>query len=245
MLVPALAFGFAVQLDDLHGHLLALAERDEVDEVRHRLAVVHCRTARDDERREVRAVGGANGQPRKIKHVQNGGERHLVADGKGNDVKLPDGVKGFQRVERDIRPAHLLLHVAPWGEAALAPHAGHVVHHAVENAHAEVGHADLVGIGKTERNAGIDPCLVLHHGVIFTADIARRFLHARQNAFKLFIHRNSPYAKKYQEKRQNRLSRVFYTFTAFFASLSCGRAPQSSEHAASRKNMPLPETKLK
>ena len=138
VLAPALAPRLAVQLDELDVHLLALADDGEVQKIRDGLAVVHRRTARDDERRELCALGRVQRNTCKVQHIQNGGKRHLIADGKGNDIKLAERVKGFERIERDMRLAHLLLHVAPGRVAALAPHALHIVHHAVEDAHTEV-----------------------------------------------------------------------------------------------------------
>ena len=188
MLAPALAPRLTVQLDQLHVHLLTLADKGKIDEVGDGLAVVHRRAARDDERRERCALACVQRNARKVEHVDHRREGHFVADGKGDDVKIADGIEGFERVERDVRLTHLLLHVAPGGKAALAPHALHVVHHAVEDAHTEVRHADLIGIGKAEGDARIDLALVLHHGVEFPADVARGLLHARQDAFKFFIH---------------------------------------------------------
>ena len=50
LLAPPLPPGGAVQLHQLHGQILALAQTDKVDEVRHRLGVVHGGAAGDDQR---------------------------------------------------------------------------------------------------------------------------------------------------------------------------------------------------
>ena len=195
VLAPPLAPRLAVQLDELDVHLLALADDGEVQKVCDGLAVVHRCTARDDERGELRVLGRMQRDARKVKHIQDGGKCHLIADGKGNDVKLIERVEGFERVERDVRLAHLLLHIAPGCVAALAPYALHIVHHAVEDAHAEIRHTDLIGIGKAEGDACVDLALILHDGVEFPADIACRLLHAWQDAFESFIHKKSPLVK--------------------------------------------------
>ena len=123
-----------------------------------------------------------------VQHIQNGGEGHLVAYGEGHDVEVGDGVAGFQREQGHIRTAQLLLHVAPGGKHALAPHAVHLVHDAVEDAHTQIGHTDLVGIGETEGDAGVDLGLVLQNGVIFAAHVAGGLLHPGQDAFQSFVH---------------------------------------------------------
>ena len=50
LLAPPLPPGGAVQLHQLHGQILALAQTDKVDEFRHRLGVVHGGAAGDDQR---------------------------------------------------------------------------------------------------------------------------------------------------------------------------------------------------
>ena len=120
----------------------------------------------------VRPVRSAvEGYVRQIQHVEDGGKRHLVANGKGHDVEIRDGVAGFQREKGHIRLSQLLLHVAPRGEHTLAPDAGQVVHDAVENAHTQIGHADLVGVGEAEGNADIYLFFVFHYRVDLIADI--------------------------------------------------------------------------
>ena len=191
-LAPPLAAGAAVQLDQLHGHVLALAQAHKVDEVGQRLGVVHGGAAGNDQRRQAGTVGGVEGDVRQIQHVEDGGKRHLVANGKGHDVEIRDGVAGFQREKGHIRLSQLLLHVAPRGEHTLAPDAGQVVHDAVENAHAQIGHADLVGVGEAEGDAGVHLVFVFQNGVVFSAHIAGGLLYAGQDAFQSFVHGKNP-----------------------------------------------------
>ena len=58
----------------------------------------------------------------------------------------------------------------------------------IQNAHAQVGHADLIGIGKAEGQTDVHLLLVLDDLVIFPAGISGGLLHFRQYAFKSFIH---------------------------------------------------------
>ena len=192
LLAPALSAGGAVQLHQLHGDVLPLAQADQVDEIRQRLGVVHGGAAGDHQRRQARAVRRVQGNAGQIQHIEDGGERHLVAHGKGHDIKIGNGITGFQRKQRHIRPPHLLLHVSPGGEDPFTPYAVHVVHDAVEDTHSQIGHPDLVGIGKAEGDTGIHLRLVLLHGVVFAAHIAGGLLHPWQDAFQSLIHGHSP-----------------------------------------------------
>ena len=230
-LAPALTPRLAVQLHQLHGDVLALAQAHQVDEVGDGLGVVHSGAAGDHQRGQAVTLGAAQGDLRQIQHVEDGGEGHLIAHGKGHDIEIGDGVAGFQREQRDIRMAHLRLHVAPGGKDPLAPHAVHVVHDTVQDPHAQVGHADLVGVREAEGDPGVHRRLVLHHRVIFAAHIAGRLLHPRQDAFQLFIHSHSPVVY------QNII--LFYLFSGGLATPIWRSACQRSAAAASsRKGLP-------
>ena len=178
MLVPPLPAGLAVEVNQLRRHVFALAKGDNVDKVRHGLGVVHGGTAGDDKGRQMGPVGAVEGDARQVQHIENGSKGHLIAHGKGHDVKIGNGVTGLQGKERHMGPAHFLLHVAPGGKHPLAPHAVHGVHDAIENAHAQVGHADLVGVGEAEGDAGVHVLFILDNRVILAAHVAGGLLHA-------------------------------------------------------------------
>ena len=90
---------------------------------------------------------------------------------------------------------HGVLHVAPGGEDALAPDAGHIVHDLVEDSHADVRHADLVGVREAKSDTGVDLRKVLYRLIVFAAHVAGRLLHTGQNALQAavncFVHRRT------------------------------------------------------
>ena len=178
VLAPTLAARLAVEFNKLHRHIFTLAQGDNVDEVRHGLSVIHGCTACDHQGGQALTLGSAERDVGKIQHVENGGERHLIAHGKGHNIKIGDWVTRLEAEERDIVLPHLLFHVAPRSKHALAPNAVHLIHDTVENTHAQIGHADLISVGETEGHTGIHLRLVLHHRVILAARIAGRLLHA-------------------------------------------------------------------
>ena len=94
----------------------------------------------------------------------------------------------FQRPEWKTMRAHLVLHIAPRRKNALAPDAGHLVHHAIEDPHTDVGHTDLIGVRETERNAHIDVLFVFDDLIIFSAHIACRLLDAHEEPVELICH---------------------------------------------------------
>ena len=78
--------------------------------------------------------------------------------------------------------AHFGLHIPPGVEDALAPDALHLVHDAVEDPHAHIGHADLIGIREAEGHIDPDGIRILLDLIEFAAGVARRLLHAGQDS---------------------------------------------------------------
>ena len=74
------------------------------------------------------------------------------------------------------------FHVAPGGKDPLAPDPFHFVHHAVENPHAQVGHAKLVCVGKAKGNPHVHLLQGLDHLVVFPAGVAGWLLDGGQDA---------------------------------------------------------------
>ena len=182
-LVPARLLGPVVELEDFDGALLSLAEGEEVDKVGQRLRIVHTGAAGKDEVFEARPVRRSQGHPGQLQHMEDVGVAHLIADGEGDQVEVLHRVVALQRPKWQTVGLHSLLHVAPGREDPLAPDLGHFVHHAVENPHPHVGHADLVGVREAEGHPDPDVRLVLDDLVIFAAHISRRFLHGGQDSF--------------------------------------------------------------
>ena len=191
-LVPALPLGPAEERRHLRQQLLPLADEGQVDKVRHGLGVVHSGAPGDDQGPEVRPVLAAQGQPGQIQHVQHSGIGHLVAHREADHIEGAHRVAGLQGEEGEAGGAHLLLHIGPGGEDPLAPHAGHVVEHPVEDAEAQVAHPDLIGVGEAEGEAEVHLVFVFHHRVVLAAGVAGGLLNAGQDAFQSLIHSVSP-----------------------------------------------------
>ena len=200
-LAPALPAGLAVQLHQLHGDVLSLPQTHQIDEVGNGFGVIHGGAAGDDQRRQTGALCAMDGDARQIQHIQNGRKGHLIAHGKGHDIKVRDRLPGLQGKQGHPGPAHLLLHVPPRGKDPLAPYTVHVVHDAVEDPHPQIGHSDLVGVREAEGDAGVHLRRVLFHSIIFPTHITGRLLHSWQNTFQSFIHSISP---------------VFFGLTSYF-----------------------------
>ena len=191
-LAPVLVPGLPVELDILQGDFLPLSQHEEVNKRGQRLRVIGAGPAGHHDRRQVRPVRRTQRQFCQVQHVQHVGVGHLIAQGKADEVELCDRVAALQAVEQHSLAAHFLLHIAPGGETALAPQTVHLIHHAVQNPAAQVGHADLVGIRETQGKPGIHLAWLLDHGVVLPAGIAGRFLNLWQNLFQNSIHGASP-----------------------------------------------------
>ena len=192
-----LALAHAVQLNDLEVDLFAVAEEENIDKVGDRLGVAGAGTARDDNMLQAVPILAENGDPAERKHIQNIGIAELILKRKADEIKMCKRIAGLERVKRDIVRAHDLLHVDPRGEHTLAPDIRTLVKQAVQDFDAQMGHADLIKVGKTKGKADIDVTLVLDNGAQLAADITAGLLHRQQILFQFFgIHRLSPVLTK-------------------------------------------------
>ena len=182
LLTPPFCLGPVVKRHDFHRTLLPFSQGEKVDEVRQGLRVEGAHAAGKHHLVQALPLPGVQGDTGKIQHIENVGIAHLIADGKGNHIKVLYRLAALQRPQWNVMPAHSLLHVPPGGKHPLAPYAVHLVHHTVQNPHTHIGHPNLVGIRKAEGH--IHPHLgrVLLDFVVFSAGIPGRFLHRRQDS---------------------------------------------------------------
>ena len=151
-LVPPFALGLAVEVENLRRHLLPFSQREKVDKVRQRFRVHSADAAGKHQPLQTRAIPAQKRHPGQVQHIENIGIAHLIADAEGDKVEVLHRVAALQGIERNLVLAHGRLHVPPGRKDSLAPHAVHVVHDAIENAHADVGHADFIGVREAEGN---------------------------------------------------------------------------------------------
>ena len=195
---PAFLLPLPVQVDHLQRHVLPFAQGEDVDEIRQRLPVVHAGAASHDDGVVLAPLVAVEGDVGQVQHIQHVGVGHLVAQGEAHKIELLQAVAALQSVEGDVRLAHLLLHVPPGGEGALAPDAVRFVHGAVEDAQSQVGHANFVSVREAHGEAHVHRGLVLDDLVVFPAGVASGFLYAQQNALSLCVnHDGSSYRAVY------------------------------------------------
>ena len=182
LLTPPFCLGPVVKGHNLHRALLPFSQREKVDEVRQGLRVEGTHAAGKHHLVQALPVPGVQGDTGKIQHIENIGIAHLIANGKGNHIKVLYRLAALQRPQGNVMLAHGLLHVPPGGKHPLAPHAVHFVHHAIQNPHTHIGHTNLVGIRKAEGHIHPNLGRVLLNFVVFSAGITGRFLHRRQDS---------------------------------------------------------------
>ena len=184
---------FLIQVNDLQVHLFALAEEENVEKVRQRLRIAGTGTTGHHQRIALITVSGAQRHAGQLQHVQNGGEAHLVLQGKADKIKITDGIVTLQTKQRDMILQHQRFHILVGSKYALAPHVGLIVKLTVENLHAQVGHTYLIQIRETKSKTHSDIFFILHHAVQFATGITRWLLHLQKQAFQLFFHDGTPY----------------------------------------------------
>ena len=189
-LAPPFPFGSVIERNNLRGDLLTLAQAKEIHEIRKRFGVIGAYTTGKNYVLKASAPTAVQRHLCQAQHIKNIGVAHLIADGKGDHIKISNGILAFQCPQRQVIADHRLLHIGPGGKHTLAPNAVHLIHNAVEDPHTHVGHTDLVGIREAKRYTDTDILQVLSNLVIFTTGVSGRFLHRGKNSLKLVGHSN-------------------------------------------------------
>ena len=171
-------------------HLLPLADDEEIHERSHRLGIDPGGTSHKDQGKKPLPVTGAHGETGHIQHVQNRGIGHLIADGKGKNIKSVQPVPALKSIEWNPLLFHQIVHIAPRGKNPLAPDIGQAVHGLIKDLHAQIGHSDLVRIRKAEGHSQVYGGFVFQYLIVFSSGITRRLLHFREDSFQSFIHTN-------------------------------------------------------
>ena len=166
-----------VNVDGLVGGNFAVAEHEQIDKRRQRLRIEGARAAADDKRARG-AVGAAQRYTGKIERLEYVAEAHLVLERDAQKVKLPHGRTALQREQRHVLFAHQRRHVHPRRKDALAKGVVARVDGVIQYLHAQVGHADFVGIGKKEGIAHIHRSRVFYDAAVLAAHVAHGFFDA-------------------------------------------------------------------
>ena len=180
-----------VACENLRRDVLALANGEKINEISKRLRIDRADAARKHHVLQPMPILRQERHMRKLQHVEHARVAHLIAQRERNQVKILHRIVAFQRKKWDIILPQLLLHVAPGRKHTLTPHAGHFIHHAIKNPHADIRHPDLIRVRKTERNTQIDILFIFDDLIIFSTHIARRLLHGLQDPMDLICHKHS------------------------------------------------------
>lgn len=137
------------------------------------------------------AIFGIDGNPRQTEHIQNIGVAHLIAHREGDHIEFRHRILALQRPQGQQLLPHRRLHIPPGGENAFAPDTRHLVHHAIENPHAQVGHAQFIGIRKAERHPDIH-LILLFDDLMYSPPVYRAVFAHRQDTAKCICHSLQP-----------------------------------------------------
>jgi hypothetical protein len=169
-------------VQELGDHLFAVADEDQVHEIRQRLHVEHDRAAHDHERIVLGPGGRAERDAGQVEHLQHVGEGHLVLQREPHHVEVAERCLRLQRRQRPPVPPKGVGHVRPRAEDALGRRVVAGVDVRDQDAVPQMGHADLVHVRETEGEGQLDVAVVLDHLVPFAADVPCGPLHVRQDA---------------------------------------------------------------
>ena len=191
LFAPTLGLGLVVEGHDFHGAVLPFSQGEKVHKICQRLRVKGTHAPGKDDVFKFLPLCRVKGNPGQAQHIQNVGIRHFIADGEGDHVEILYRLLAFQRPQGKAVFPHGLFHVPPGGKDSLTPDPLHPVHDSVENPHANVGHADLVGIREAEGHPYPDIRQILLDFAPLAAGIAGGLLHRSQNALLQIRHKTT------------------------------------------------------
>ena len=221
--------------------VLALAQLDNVKEIRDRLCVAGAGAARYDQRPAVVTVFGIERDASQVQHGKDIGVGKLVLQGKAHGVKGREGIFALHGVQRQLQALHLRLHIQPRHKGALAPPVLVAVEQFVQDLFAQKGHSHLVGIREAEGKAHIHHVLFFIDTAGLAAGIASGLLHPSQRFFQFGIkhrvlHKQSVFCVLFILPQMcrfcNRFRRFVHTFRVFAATAPLRTLPSVRRPAA-------------
>ena len=172
--------------------VLALAQLDDVEEIRDRLRVAGTGAACHDERPALVAVLRIERDARQLQHGEDVGVGQLILEREAHGIEVGERVFALHRVEGQTQTLHLRLHIQPRHEGALAPPVLVAVQQLIEYLFAEKRHSHFVGVREAERKADVHLIFIFIHAARFAAGITARLLHPGQRFFQFRIKHQAP-----------------------------------------------------
>ena len=174
----------AHDVGDRADDLLAVTQHGGVDEVGDRLGVERGVPAGDDDRVARVAVGRVQRDAGQVEHRQQVGVAELGRERDAEQVERGDRTVRVDGELADAVGPHQRLEVGPDGVAALGQGVRPLVDDLVEDLHALVRQADLVGVRVEQRPVDGDRVPVLGARVELAADVLDRLGHLGQQRLK-------------------------------------------------------------
>ena len=175
---PRLSFFFPVfhKLRHFADGFFRFADEENIEEISHRLRIVHAGAAGNDDGVVLSPVLCQRGDAGKVQHVQDIGVAHFKGHGEAQHVKVPDRTFRLQGVKGDMLFPHEGFHIHPGGVYSFRQGVVPCVEHAVNDFQAQVAHGHFIHIGEGQGHFHVHTVMVFHYAVPFAADVTGRFL---------------------------------------------------------------------
>jgi hypothetical protein len=144
---------------DLHHHVLAVADDEEVHEGGEGLRVEDGRPPREGQGVLLPPVLGPQGHAGEVDDVEDVGEGQLALQREADAVEGGEGVLALQAEEGQAQLAQQGLEVEAGGVDPLGLGPGELVDHVVEDVQAEVAEPEVVEVGKAQHRRTRASCL--------------------------------------------------------------------------------------
>ena len=172
---PAPVAGFFQQFQHVRQAFFAVAQNHQIHKWGQGLGAEQGPAAGHHQRTGVQTfwpVRATQGNTRQVQHIEHVGIAQLVGDGKTEGMRADKGGIRLQGGQGGVVLAQHLRGFTLRSHNPFSPPLGPGVDHAVEDLLAQVGHAHLVGIGKSQGYAQTDAGGIFAANVVFNARVA-------------------------------------------------------------------------
>ena len=175
-------FPLAQDIHQVEDQLLALADREGIEEIRHRFGVERAVSAADNQGMMLAARGGAQGDARQVQRLKRVGVERFIWKRDSHQVEIRHRAAAFEREERHPLPPHRRLHIGPRQEHPLGERVRPRIDDLVQDGQPEVRHADVVDVREKQRDPDGGGIPILDRLVQLAAGVAAGLFHVRQDA---------------------------------------------------------------
>ena len=177
---PAFFADFLIQLKQSIILGFSLTDIKQIEKLCQRLRIIGAGTSANHNGIVLVSVRCVERNPTQIQYLKNIGVAHFVLNGNSKKIKILYGILRFQRKQADTFFAHQPIQICPRRKYPFTVNVLPLVEHGIEDLHAQMGHTDLIHVGKAHGKTNIHRIRIFQDRIHLIADIAGGLLDRKQ-----------------------------------------------------------------